>query len=56
MSFIIRYRIPKYEAMAAWTTVITKPPDTFAEREEPVNLPPTEEPQLSNTWGHSEYW
>lgn len=32
MSIIIRYRIPKYEAMAAWTTVITKAPDTFAER------------------------
>lgn len=32
MSIIIRYRIPKYEAMAAWTTAVTKTPDTFAER------------------------
>lgn len=32
MSIIIRYRIPKHEAMAAWTTAVTKTPDTFAER------------------------
>lgn len=56
MSIIIRYRIPKYEAMAAWTTAVTKTPDTFAERYEPTNLPRPEEPRLSDTWGYSEYW
>lgn len=56
MSIIIWYRIPKCRAMAAWTTVITNAPDTFAERKnQPTHLLQESLSWVTHSW-HSGYW